>query len=120
MKGIRGAITIEENTKEAIFVAVQELVTSMCKNNALKTEDIGAAIFTATDDITAAFPAAGARRIPGFDMVPLFDARQMDVDGALPMCIRVLLLADTEKRQSEINHIYLGKAKTLRPDITEA
>ena len=119
MRGIRGAITVEENTKEAVAHATQEVVTAMLEANDVRTEDIGAAIFSATDDITAAFPAKGARALPGFELVPLFDARQMDVEGALPYCIRVLLLVDTDKGQHEINHIFLGKAKNLRPDLAK-
>ena len=66
---------------------------------------------------SAAFPAAGARGLPGFSLVPLFDARQMAVADALPMCIRVLLLVDTEQKQKDIHHVYLGGARQLRPDI---
>ena len=117
MRGIRGAITVEENTAEAVMAATQEVVSAMLEANRIATEDIGAAIFSATEDITAAFPAKGARALAGFDAVPLFDARQMDVDGALDMCIRVLLLVDTDKKQKEIRHIYRGRAQKLRPDL---
>lgn len=120
MRGIRGAITVEENTAEAVFAATQELLTAMLEANALDTEDIGAALFSVTDDITAAFPARGARVLPGFGLVPLFDVQQMDVDGALEKCIRVLLLADTDLKQKDIRHIYLGGAAKLRPDLRKA
>lgn len=120
MRGIRGAITVEENTAEAVITATQEVVTAMLEANEIATEDIGAAIFSATEDITAAFPAKGARALPGFDMVPLFDARQMEVEGALTMCIRVLLLVDTDKKQKEIKHIYRGRAQNLRPDLVKS
>ena len=119
MRGIRGAITVEENTAEAVMSATQEVVKAMLEANDIRTEDIGAAIFTATEDITAVFPAKGARALPGFDLVPLFDARQMDVENAMKMCIRVLLLVDTETRQRDIRHIFLGNAAKLRPDIAE-
>ena len=119
MQGIRGAITVEENTKEEILQAAQELIAEMCRLNAISPEDIGAVIFSATDDITAAFPAAGARRLPGFDCVPLFDTRQMDVDGSLQKCIRALLFVNTDKGQSEIRHAYLRRASLLRPDLTK-
>ena len=118
MRGIRGAITVENNSREEIFAAVQRMVKEMCSLNELCPEDIGAAIFSATDDLTAAFPAAGARAVSGFDFVPLFDARQMDVDHSLQKCIRVLLLVNTEKTQREIHHVYLGQAACLRPDLT--
>ncbi len=117
MRGIRGATTIKENTKEDVQQAVQELVMEIINRNALHPEDIGAVIFSATEDITAAFPASGVRKIQGMELVPLFDTRQMDVDHALPMCIRVLLLAETEKPQREINHVYLCGAEVLRPDL---
>ena len=117
MRGIRGAITIGEDTKEEIFSAVQQLLREICERNELQPECIGAAIFSATEDITAAFPAAGARQLEGFSFVPLFDARQMAVADALPLCIRVLLLVDTERSQTEIQHVYLRGAGCLRPDI---
>ena len=120
MRGIRGAITVEENTAEAVMSATQEVVKAMLEANDIRTEDIGAAIFTATEDITAVFPAKGARALPGFELVPLFDARQMDVDGALDHCIRVLLLVDTDKGQREIKHIFLGRARGLRPDLAKS
>ena len=117
MRGIRGAITIKNNTKEEVFAAVRWMVTEMCRHNGVTPENIGAVIFSATEDVTAAFPAAGARQIPGFTSVPLFDTRQMDVDDSLPLCIRALLLADTEKKQQDIRHVYLGGAANLRPDL---
>ena len=117
MRGLRGATTVEENTAQAIWAATQEVVSEMLKRNNVKTEDIGAAIFSATEDITAAFPASGARKLTGFDAVPLFDARQMDVEGAMDKCIRVLLLVDTDLKQREIKHVFLGKAANLRPDL---
>ena len=51
----------------------------MLEANEIATEDIGAAIFSATEDITAAFPAKGARALPGFDMV-LDDLKEMSGD----------------------------------------
>ncbi len=119
MRGVRGAVTAEANTKEFIWKASRELVEEMLSRNGISTEDIGAAIFSSTEDLTAAFPTAGARMIPGFELVPLFDARQLAVEDSLPMCIRVLLLIDTEKSQGEIRHVYLGAAARLRPDLKE-
>ncbi len=117
MRGIRGAITVEKNEKTMINEAVQELLKKIITVNEINTEDIGAAIFSATADIDAAFPAAAARGLAGWDMVPLFDAQQMAVDNSIEKCVRVLLLVDTEKKQNEIQHIYLRQAKNLRPDI---
>ena len=117
MRGLRGAITVEENTAQAIRTATCQVVEAMLEANKVQPEDIGAAIFSATKDITALFPAAAARTLSGFEMVPLFDAQQMDVEGSLPLCIRVLLLVDTDLSQRDIKHIFLGKAANLRPDL---
>ena len=76
MRGIRGAITVEENTAEAVMEATRDVVVAMLEANEVKTEDIGAAIFTATEDITAVFPAKGARALPGFELVPLGSLHQ--------------------------------------------
>ena len=118
MRGIRGAITVEQDEKEAIWQAAAEMVTAMLQENGIAPEDIGAAIFSQTEDLVSAFPSAGVRsRVPGFDLVPLFDARQLAIEGSLAHCIRVLLLVDTERPQKGIHHIYLGGARSLRPDI---
>ena len=113
MRGIRGAITVGRNEKEEIWQAAQELITELLRTNAISADDIGAAIFS----VTAAFPTAGVRRIAGFDLVPLFDARQCAIEDSLPRCIRVLLLVNTDVPQSEIHHVYLRAAAELRPDL---
>lgn len=116
MQGVRGAITVEHNDKEEIIAAVMELLTTMQEKNGFCVEDVGAAIFSATDDLTAVFPAVGARRL-GWATVPLFGAQEQDVDDALSQCIRVLLFLNTDKKQSEIHHVYLRGAVVLRPDL---
>lgn len=116
MQGVRGAITVEHNDKEEIIAAVMELLTTMQEKNGFCVEDVGAAIFSATDDLTAVFPAVGARRL-GWTTVPLFGAQEQDVDDALSQCIRVLLFLNTDKKQSEIHHVYLRGAVVLRPDL---
>ena len=113
MRGIRGAITVEQNEKDAIWQAAKAMMQELIARNELAPEDIGAVIFSMTEDLTAAFPTA----LPGFDLVPLFDARQCAIEGSLGKCIRVLVLADTEKKQRDIRHIYMGRAVALRPDI---
>ncbi len=117
MRGIRGAITVEHNEKNEIWQAAAEMMKELLARNELAPENIGAVIFSMTEDLTAAFPTAGVRRLPGFDLVPLFDARQCAIEGSLAMCIRVLVLADTDKKQADIHHIYMGRAVSLRPDI---
>ena len=118
LRGIRGAITVKENTKGEIWSAAQLLITKMLSMNEISLENVGAIIFTSTKDLTAAFPTAGLRQLPGnFNIVPLFDAQETFVEGSLPMCIRALILADIDKTATEIHHVYLEGAKQLRPDL---
>lgn len=118
LRGIRGAITVEKNTKEDIWKAAQLLITEILSRNEILLENVGAIIFTSTNDLNAAFPTSGLRQLPGnFNLVPLFDAQETFVEGSIPKCIRVLVLADIEKNLSEIHHVYLEGAKKLRPDL---
>lgn len=119
MQGIRGAITVEHDTRDEVICAVKELLTAILNENDISAEDIGAALFSATKDITSVFPAFAARQLPNWDLVPLFDAQQLYIENSLEKCIRVLLLVNTDKTQREIKHIYLGRATCLRPDITK-
>ena len=118
MQGIRGAATVEHNDREEIIKAVQAMLRQILFENGIKAEDIGAALFSATDDITAVFPAFAARQLPGWDLVPLFDAQQLYIDNSIRKCIRVLLLVNTDKQQKDIRHVYMGRAAALRPDIS--
>ena len=117
MRGFRGAATVDENSKEKISLAARQLVTKILSQNELRTESIGAIIFSTTEDLTAAFPSSAVRQLPAFRLVPLFDTREPAVENSLPMCIRVLILADIDKAQNKIHHVYLGGAKNLRPDL---
>ena len=117
LRGVRGAISVEENKKEVIEQASRTLVTKILSMNGFRNGEISAIIFTSTKDLTAAFPATGLRKMKGFQLVPLFDAQEPDVEGSLPLCIRVLILVDTDKEREEICHIYLGEAQKLRPDL---
>ena len=117
MRGIRGAATVAENSREKIWQEARHLVTKILSQNELRAENIGAIIFSTTEDLTAAFPSTALRERPAFRLVPLFDTREPAVDNSLPLCIRVLILADTDKPQNKIHHVYLGGAKNLRPDL---
>lgn len=117
MRGIRGAITVDENSKEKIWRAAQLLVTEILSQNELRAENLGAIIFSTTEDLTAAFPSSAVRQLSALSLVPLFDTREPAVENSLPLCIRVLILTDTDATQNKIRHVYLGGAKNLRPDL---
>ncbi len=116
MRAIRGAITVEEDSEEQITKRTQELVAKILEANNIATGDIISVIFTATDDIRSIFPATAARKM-GLDRVPLLSARELDIQGSLPLCIRVLMHAYTIRNQNEIKHVYLEGATALREDL---
>lgn len=116
MKAIRGANTANENTAEAIRRCTLDMLNAIMKENALSSDEIVNATFTATRDLDAAYPAKFARELPGWDNVPLFCVQEMYVAGSLDSCIRVMLLTEREK-DTEVQHIYMGEAVLLRPDL---
>jgi len=116
VRAIRGATTVTENTAEAMREAVRELLDEIETRNQLDPEEIVSVIFTATPDLNAMFPAAIARERPHWENVPLLDVQQMQVEGSLPRCIRVLIHVNTPKPQIEMFHPYLRHAKVLRPN----
>lgn len=119
MRGIRGATTVTIDEPGQILRATQELIGAIVVSNpGLKTDEVGSVIFSVTEDLVSAFPAQAVREI-GWDQVPMMCAREIPVKGSLPLCIRVLIHWNTEITQSEIKHIYLGNAITLRPDLVK-
>lgn len=115
-RGVRGAVTVEENTAAAIKAATQEMLEQIVAANALDVADIASVIFTATPDLDAVYPAVAAREM-GWVNTPLLCMQEMAVQGSLPRCIRVLLHWNTDRAQADIRHIYQGGARALRPDI---
>ena len=120
VRGIRGATSVELNVAEEVLAATRELLIELLKANQIEEfDEIVSAIFTTSPDLTSTFPAEAARAI-GMKQVPLLCASEIAVPGSLPRCIRVLLHVNTEKKQSEIVHVYLREAKRLRPDMISA
>lgn len=118
VRGIRGAITVDKNSKTEITKRTQELLLAMARANSLKPTDIISIFFTTTKDINAKFPAYAATGL-GWKYVPLLCAHEMNVPGAIKKCIRILMHAYTTKSPQEIRHKYLRKAKSLRPDLVK-
>ena len=118
VRGIRGAITAESNTKKEIIEKTKELLITLKKANDFKIEDIVSVFFSVTPDLNAAFPAQSAREL-GWNRVPLFDMQEINVSGSLPGCIRVLIQINCQKSQTEIKHCYLRGAKILRKDLVK-
>lgn len=118
IRGIRGATTCEENSEEAILGATAELLQQMADANGVEADELAAVIFTATPDLTAAFPAEAARRL-NWATVPLLSAAEIGVPAALDRCVRVLMLWNSSRSQEQVVHVYLRRATALRPDLKD-
>ncbi len=116
VRAIRGAITVPENTKDSILEGTRELLDEIINKNNIKKDDIISIIFSMTNDLNAVFPAVAAREL-GLTDVPLMCSNEINVPGSLKSCIRILLHLNTDKANSDMNHVYLKDAVALRPDL---
>jgi chorismate mutase len=120
VRGVRGAITVTEDSPDLIRAAARELMEEIVRRNHITDfDDVISAVFTTTEDLVSAFPAEAAR-IMGMNQVPLLCAREIPVPGSMPRCIRILLHVNSDRLPREIEHVYLGEAKRLRPDLKSA
>jgi len=113
VRGIRGATTAESNTREDVLAATTELMERLIEANSIDADDVAAAFFTTTPDLNAEFPAAAAR-LMGWTYVALMGASEIDVPDAPPLCIRVLILINTDTPPQQLKNIYLRGATNLR------
>jgi chorismate mutase len=116
VRALRGATTVDADTEEQVHQRVKALVVEMLDRNGVDKEDIISILFTATDDIRSTFPATAARAA-GLGDVPLLCARELDVRGGTPLCIRVLMHVNTARARDELRHVYLEGARGLRDDL---
>jgi chorismate mutase len=118
VRGVRGATVAEKDDPEKILFATRKLLNAILTENPdMIIEDIASVLFTSTDDLNSVYPAKAAREM-GWNQVPLISASEIPVPGGLAGCIRVLIHWNTDKTQSEIRHVYLGAAASLRPDLS--
>ncbi|MBU81250.1 MAG: chorismate mutase [Chloroflexi bacterium] len=113
VRGVRGATTVTEDTREAILDATTELITEVMAANGIEEDDLASVQFTTTDDLVSEFPAVAARML-GWVHVPLMNSHEMNVPHGFPRCIRVLMMWNTETAPQDIKHIYLRDAVNLR------
>jgi chorismate mutase len=117
-RGVRGATTVEGNTREDILTGTRQLLALMIRVNDIRPEDVCSAVFSLTRDLDAEFPALAARQLGWLD-VPLLCTYEVDVPGSLRKCVRVLIHWNTDKPQAEIRHVYIQEAVRLRPDLSK-
>jgi chorismate mutase len=118
VRGIRGATTVESNTREDILDAARELLDTIVQANELPHDHVASILFSTTVDLNAEFPAVAAREL-GWTDVALECVHEMNVPGSLPKCLRILMHVNTDKSPGEIQHIYLRGARVLRRDLVE-
>lgn len=118
VRALRGATTLEADRRGHLIERTQELIHELFDRNELLQEDLVSIVFTATSDISCAFPAEAAREA-GITQVPLLCARELDVDGGIGRCVRVLIHCYTPRTPAELRHVYLHGARQLRTDLPE-
>jgi chorismate mutase len=115
---LRGATTVDADTREALGERTAELLTVLLERNGVGHDDLVSIIFTATEDLTSDFPAAAARAI-GLGDVPLLCARELGVQGGNPATVRVLVHCYSTRARATLRHVYLHRARHLRDDLPE-
>lgn len=115
-KGIRGAVTVENNTPEAIEASTVKLLEQILFENSIQQSLISHVIFTLTDDLNAVFPAKFAREHFGWDEAAMMCFNELNVPNSLKSCLRVLIVLNCENDFTP-KHVYLDGAKVLRPDF---
>jgi chorismate mutase len=118
VRAIRGAVQVDANERGAVLEGTTELVAEVMARNSLVPGDVISVVFTATPDLTAEFPALAARKI-GFQDVPLLCASEIDVPGAMPRVVRLLMHVETARPRAAVQHVYLRGAVALRLDIAQ-
>ena len=118
VRALRGATTLDVDERLHLLERTQELIAELFQRNGLREDDLISIVFTATDDISSAFPAEAAR-MAGITHVPLLCARELEIDGGIERCIRLLVHAYTDRTVRELRHPYLHGARQLRTDLPE-
>jgi chorismate mutase len=118
VRALRGATTLDRDEREHLLERTQELIHTLFERNGLGEDDLVSIVFTATGDVHSAYPAEAAREA-GITHVPLLCARELEIDGGIPRCIRLLVHAYTDRPVREMRHVYLHEARQLRTDLPE-
>lgn len=117
VRGVRGATTVDNNESEQILTATIELLNQLVAENEIEPEAICSVFITVTHDLDATFPARAIRQMAGWELVPLMCSLEIPVQNSLEKCIRLMVLINTDRAQSDVQHVYLNNARALRPDL---
>lgn len=114
---IRGATTVTANNAEDIKSASVAMVQQIVKDNNIDPENIIMIFLTMTSDLTAYNASAAIRLGMNWADVPFFTSQEPEIVGGLAKCIRILIQVQSDKHRSEVKHVYIGGAASLRPDL---
>jgi chorismate mutase len=118
LRAIRGATQLETDDRDHLLLSVEELIREIFEQNDVDTDQLVSIVFTATSDLHSEFPALAARQL-GIGDVPLLCAQEIEVDGAMPRVIRVMLHLESDMPRHEVRHVYLRGAAALRRDLAQ-
>jgi chorismate mutase len=118
LRAIRGATQLDRDDRDHLLVSVEELIREIFEQNDVDTDKLVSMVFTATSDLHSEFPALAARQL-GIGDVPLLCAQEIDVAGAMPRVIRVMLHIESDLPRGEVRHVYLRGAAALRRDLAQ-
>jgi chorismate mutase len=116
VRALRGAITVDDDTKEQVLDRTSRLLREMLDRNGIAKDDVVSIILTATEDVRSEFPAAAGRGM-GLGDIPVIGAREIAVEGGMARCIRVLMHFYTERSAADLRHVFLEKASALPTDL---
>lgn len=120
LAALRGATTLDTDSRDEVLSRTAELLGALLERNALTTDDVVSLLFTATGDIRSEFPAA-AVRAAGISDVPMLCARELEISGGsgIPLCVRVMAHVESSRPRADLRHVYLRGARQLRSDLPE-
>lgn len=118
VRAIRGATQLDHDEREHLLASVTELIEAVMEANDVDRGHLISMILTSTPDLRSEFPAVAAREL-GIGDVPLLCAQELDIDGAMPRVIRVMVHVDTDRSRADIRHVYLRGATALRKDLAQ-
>ena len=118
VRALRGATTIDDDTPEQVQARVKALMATLFERNDLAADDVISIVVTGTPDLHSFHPATAVRGF-GLADVPILGAQELEIEGSLERCVRVLVHVETERARRELRHVFLERATVLRPDLLD-
>jgi chorismate mutase len=116
VRAARGAIVVANDDASTLLDATGRLLAALLERNEVDRDDLISILFTATEDLRSAFPAEAARRM-GLGLVPLMCTREIPVEGSIRSVVRILAHFHSDQSLTEVVHVYLDGAESLRDDL---